>query len=396
MHKKIILVLSFLIYSVALLAIVGQGQTTFANTSLSTIPGENRIFLPIISVAPQSPFWVSIAALHQIPPGGMLAEPIMSETEWAAYLADVFPTLIDALVESGAGGTRIYLKWSEIEPSAPIDDQPQYTWSWYDERLRQIAEAGVETLVNIADAPVWAADSPCSPIYPERLIEFARFLTDLVNRYKLPPYNIKYWELVNEPDSTWPDAWAGGMGCWGNDGDKYATMLSVAYPAIKAADPDAVVLQGGLAYDWFIEYGGPFYRYFPDEVMQAGGGAYFDVLNFHYFPDLHAEWERWDPNSEDRIKGWLPAPTCGDLFDGQGLTYEAGGIDLIAKTSHYRNRMVTCFGLDKPVWVTELAEHGYPNDPDSLAKQARYVIKGNVRGLAAGVSKIIWYAQVHG
>jgi hypothetical protein len=171
-------------------------------------------------------------------------------------------------------------------------------------------------------------------------------------------------------------------------------MLAVAYPTIKAADPEATVLMGGVSQDWFIEYDGPYYRYFTDEVMAAGGAANVDRLNFHYFPDFHREWERWDPNSEDRRYGWLPAPTCGDLFDGKGQSYEAGGTDLIAKASHYRNRLRVCYGVEKPVWVTELGEHGYAADASSLAQQARYVIQGYARGLAAGVENITWFALV--
>jgi hypothetical protein len=168
----------------------------------------------------------------------------------------------------------------------------------------------------------------------------------------------------------------------------------VAYEAIKAADPEATVLMGGVAYDWFLEYGGPFFRYFPDSVMASGGAEYFDALNFHYFPDFYREWERWDPASEDRLNGWLPAPTCGDLFDGLGTAYEAGGIDLIAKANHFRNRMDTCFGVDKPIWLTELGEHGRAGDPNSLAQQARYVIQGTTRGLAAGIQNITWFVLV--
>jgi hypothetical protein len=115
-------------------------------------------------------------------------------------------------------------------------------------------------------------------------------------------------------------------------------------------------------------------------------------LNFHYFPDFHAEWERWDPSSPERISGMLPAPTCGDLFDGQGEVYNAGGVDLIAKFSHFQNRMNTCFDLDQPIWITELAEHGYAGNPDSLTKQAYYVIRGNARALAAGAETVVWYA----
>jgi hypothetical protein len=357
-----------------------------------------RTFLPLVSrdYCPAScmvvsPFGIQIAALHQVEEGmggQRLARP-MAEAEWLALYDEAFPTLLEALEESGAGWARVRISWLWIQPDPPPAD---YVWGpYHDEKLRLVAGTGVQLIATVADAPDWAADSPCASIYPDRLDEFAQFLTDLVNRYKQPPYNIKHWELINEPDYTWPNGWAGGLGCWGDagsqeDGYQYAQMLAVAYGAIKAADPEATVLMGGVAHDWFTEYGGPFDRYFPDDVMKYGGGDYTDGLNFHYFPDFHAEWERWVPEGNP--------PTCGLVDDGEGEAYEAWGIDLIAKTTHFRNRMSTCFGVDKPVWVTELAEHGYANNLESLVRQARYVIKGYARGLAAGVENITWYALV--
>jgi hypothetical protein len=375
----------------------------------STRPAESftlahQIYLPAIgrlscpaSAEIASPFAVEIAALHEVAEaddGSRLLRPT-SEEGWLALYDEPFPTLLDALRDSGAGWARVRINWSWIQPEPPPAD---YVWGpYHDEKLRLVAETGVRLIATVTDAPAWAADLPCKPIYPDRLDEFTQFLTDLVERYAQLPYHIKHWELINEPDGTWSEGWVSGLGCWAvaggqEDGGQYAQMLAAAYGAIKGADPEATVLMGGVAHDWFTEYGGPFDRYFPDEVMAFGGGAAADMLSFHYFPDFHAEWERWDPASQDRRYGVLPVPTCGDLFDGEGQAYEAGGIDLIAKATHFRNRMRTCYGVDKPVWVTELAEHGYANNPTSLAGQARYVIEGYVRGLAAGVENITWYA----
>jgi hypothetical protein len=332
-----------------------------------------------------SPFSIEIAALHQVTGGGALAlgVPAVTKAEVLAWYEDAFPTLVDALEDSGAGWSRVYIDWSQIQPDEP---PAPYVWeSFYDEKLEAVAETGVHTLAVVSGSPEWAADSENGPI--NRLDDFEVFLTDLVNRYRVPPYNIKHWELINEPDNTDPAAAPStGAGAWGHDGDRYAAMLAVAHPAIKAADPEATVLMGGVAYDWFLEYGGPFNRYFPDDVMAAGGGEFIDAINFHYFTPFHPEWERWVPEG-------IP-PTCGDVEDGQGLPYDAWGIDLIAKTNHYRNRMSTCFGVVKPVWVTELAEHGYADSPTSLATQARYVVQGYARGLSAGVQNITWFALV--
>jgi hypothetical protein len=340
----------------------------------------------------ESPFGIEIAALHQIRQPEALAA--LSEPAWPQ---EAYGDLLDALVESGAGWTRLHIAWEDLQPDSPAFDP---SWlAWYDERLELVADAGVRIIATVAGAPHWAADLPCAPIHADRLDEFGQFVGDLVRRYKGAPYNIRHWELMNEPDSTWRVEDTNGLGCWADantdqDGRVYKDMLAVGYRAIKEADPGATVLMGGVAHDWFTEppYNGLFDRYFPDDVMRYGGGASVDVLNVHYFRDWHAEWERWDPGSEDRRNGWLPAPTCGDLFDGEGMAYEAWGVDLHAKATHFSNRLSTCFGVDKPLWVTELAEHGFAGDAASLAGQARYVIQGYARGLAAGVVNITWYA----
>jgi O-glycosyl hydrolase len=350
--------------------------------------GNFGVYLPSLlknyKLPSNSPFWVEIAAIAQITPTRVAAPNAISESEWRSYLAEVFPTLVDALVDSGAGGTRVFIHWSWIEGILPEPGQPpNYSWTWYDDRMREIARSELQIIATVGEPPTWASTSPCPPIDADHLDEYARFLTDIVNRYKDPPYNVKYWELDNEPDATGENGVQYGFGCWGNKGAEYATMLATGYAAVKAADPGAFVLMGGLAYDAFTEWGGTFNRYFPDDVMANDGDQYIDALNIHYFPDFHNEWERWTTGNK---------PTCGNVEDGLGDPYDAVGVDIIAKASHFRNRMSTCFEVNKPLWITELAEHGVVTDTASLNQQARYVIQGNVRSLAAGAKKIVWYA----
>jgi hypothetical protein len=338
---------------------------------------------------------MQIAALHQLAMSEPDSAMSLAEADWLARYDEEFSTLTQALKASGACWARVRFDWAFVQPNPPPADYVWDRWNQYhDEKLRLVAETGVHMIAHIDNVPEWAGDLALGPIHRDRLDDFAQFLTDLVNRYKQAPYNIRHWELFNEPDRTLLNDYRGG---WGLNAERYAEMLVLAYGAIKAADPDATVLMGGVAHDWFLEYGGPFYRYFPDEVIRAAGPGDlvpWDVTNLHYFPDFHEEWERWDPDSEQRTNGWLPAPTCGDLFDGEGQVYHAGGIDLVAKVSHFRNRMHTCFDVQKPVWVTELGEHGYPDDPSSLSQQARYVVQGYARGLAAGAQKIVWFVLI--
>ena len=50
-------------------------------------------------------------------------------------------------------------------------------------------------------------------------------------------------------------------------------MLKLVYPAIKQANPNAVVLTGGLT-DW---------GEFPKGIYAGGGRDYFDVMNIHTY-----------------------------------------------------------------------------------------------------------------
>lgn len=331
-----------------------------------------------------SPFSLQIAALHQVE-----ADKI---GEAQAFLEENYDRLVDALWESGACWSRVRIDWNLIQPDAPVEGEPPtYEWGpYHDEKLALVAGTGVNLIGTIDDVPDWAADEPyslsCSPIRQDRLDEFAQFLTDLVTRYKEPPWNIHTWELRNEPDGTTANRDLVGQGCGGLAPEKYVQMLATAYPAIKAADPDATVLMGGIAYDWFIEYDGPFYRYFADDVMTSDGDLYLDAVNLHYFADWAAEWERWVPEGDP--------PTCGVVDDGIGTPYAGWGIDILAKANHFVNRMSVCHGVEKPLWVTELAEHGYPDQPETLPQQARYIIQGHARALAAGAQNVTWFALV--
>ncbi len=343
----------------------------------------------------ESPFSISIAQLHLVTTAGIsTAEQKRSEEQYMAWYTQAFPSLVAALKASGAGYTRVYIRWFDIEPDEPLPGQPPTYdtayWRWYDDRLIQLSQAGIKVIATIGAAPAWANDAAYSttgtctvpPITAAHQQEYQRFLTDLVTHYSQPPFNINHWEIFNETDNITMGR-AEALACYGNFGSDYANILEISYPTIKNIDPTATVLMAGVAYDWFTEYDGPFNRYFPDTVMQAGGASNFDVLNFHYFPDFHLEWERWNPPNNP--------PTCGNVEDGVGQSYDGSGIDVIAKKNHFTNRMKVCFGVDKPVWLTETGQHGTPGDPISLALQADYVIQVYARGLAAGIQNITWF-----
>ena len=188
-----------------------------------------------------------------------------------------------------------------------------------------------------------------------------------------------YWALYNEPDNADPVGYNWLGGCWGRShpnslpgagGAAYANMLKVAYPAIKAGNPNAKVVLGGLAYEnwWQPETGGngPFDLYFLDDLLTAGGRDYFDIINFHYYPPWAWIWN--DPN--DRYAS-----------------------DIIGKALYIRNQIG-----NKPILCSEvgLPTSGPASDtePYSDERTARYVIQANVRAMSIAMPLIIWLQAV--
>jgi hypothetical protein len=117
---------------------------------------------------------------------------------------------------------------------------------------------------------------------------------------------IDHWEILNEPDGDW---------AWDGTPEEYARILSASHDAIKAVDPDAAIVLGGLMRphepDWL------------GRVLDTPGADAlhkFDVANIHLRGPVDAVVSRYTT-----FRSWL----SGRGFDG-------------------------------PLWVTE---HGYPADP---------------------------------
>ena len=159
------------------------------------------------------------------------------------------------LEESGGTWSRFDgFRWDLLEPVRT--DPPTYQWQAFNEDGLKNLTADSTTVIGIVLlSPDWAQKYPgiaCGPFAEDALDRFGSFMQEIVYWYSQPPFNVKYWELGNEPDiysaSVLPDS---GYGCWGEpDGEYfggryYADMLKIAYPRIKEADPDSHVLIGG-------------------------------------------------------------------------------------------------------------------------------------------------------
>jgi hypothetical protein len=198
--------------------------------------------------------------------------------------------------EFGLRSVRARLFWDHVEP---VNTSPEdFDWSATDERFAAYTAWGYDLMVQLIAFPKWATVYPCGyDLLPGMEAEWRQFVRAAVERYG-EANRVVAWEIGNEPDgrshvieSDWdrPEGWGRGEpkgpygGCWAGRADRYVHFLSLAYDEIKTVDPDAIVTYGGLAY---TDHEGNFDKGFLADFMAAGGGAYFDVINYHWFPNV--------------------------------------------------------------------------------------------------------------
>lgn len=272
--------------------------------------------------------------------------------------------------------------WSDVE-----ETKGNYDWSALSTADRDLALLSQPPSIPIAvirGTPAWAQKVPgmeCGPIKEDSLDEFAAFVQAVVKRYSQPPYNVKYWELWNEPDAPFqiPSLGDGPYGCWGDQTDTtgygggyYAEMLKVVYPAIKQADPDAKVVLGGLLLDCDpTEDSTCNAGNFLKGVFQNNGQNYVDIIAYHGHPvwnDTGSDWDLTYPKWDHR-----------------------GGL-VLGKLNFIREVMAA-YGVSKPIIMNEGGLLCSNTCPESTLRddQANYVIRFYTRGWAHNLQGVFWF-----
>lgn len=297
---------ALLVSSLALSSVLGFSHSVSGHSNLGNVQpaiaaasSPYTLYLPLVSnrFPLETVFGVE---MDQITTGGGLDQVVAANTTWVR---------------------RNGVLWADVEPT-------EETRNWgiltaLEQELTNASVNGLQVILIVRRTPSWAQKVPgysCGPIKPEKLGAFGNFMYDLVSRYSRAPYNVRYWEIWNEPDVDPALAYyIGGdsipFGCWGDSaetyygGEYYAEMLKAAYPRIKAADPRAQVLVGGLLLDCDPR-GSPSIcttvghddrpPKFLEGILRNNGGAYFDGVGFHnydYYDGSLGQYSSWTWNS---------------------------------------------------------------------------------------------------
>ncbi len=161
-------------------------------------------------------------------------------------------------------------EWGMIEKEPGVFD-----FSETDEYILSAQAEGFHILANIQPFADWDHTGKGKPSDMEL---YKNFVTKLVERYDGDSVNdmpgltipIKHWEVLNEPEFQEEPV----VFFQGSSAD-YFEILKATYETVREADPEALVVQGGMA--GMMEVCTEFWQ----GVFDLGGADYFDVANMH-------------------------------------------------------------------------------------------------------------------
>lgn len=232
---------------------------------------------------------------------------LVTDLSWGATAAEQDRT-VTAIRDSGAKWVRLSMQWKNMEQAVPgVYD---VWWLAHVDRAVDLADAaGLNVLMMVYDAPPWASGSS-SRSTPRNPADYAAFMRFVATRYG---DKIDAYEIWNEQNIS---------RFWTNPNPaEYTRLLQAAYPAVKAVDPTATVVFGGLSTSDYA---------FIEGAYAAGARGYFDAMAVHPYTYCGT-------GSPDEVRRNADGRITRDSF----LAYREVRASMLAR------------GDDKPIWLTE-------------------------------------------
>lgn len=257
-------------------------------------------------------------------PSAAFAAPVpalQTHLMWSQYDNAAVDRQMDRARDAGAGLLRVDVGWASLEPNA----KGQYD-AWYLSKLDHVVAGanarGLKLLLTFWETPCWASSAPssvkqgCAGSWWDRNVQrygpnnpkdYADALSWAARRYGT---RVTAWEVWNEPnDPSYLKS--------DDQAATYAPLVRAAYPAVKQANPHAIVVAGSLANSDYK---------FTERLLKLGVGGNFDAWSVH-------------PYSEDR------SPMSPGLPGWSSASMNAGVPQVRNTLLHY--------GQHQPLWLTE-------------------------------------------
>lgn len=266
------------------------------------------------------------------------------------------------IAAAGIGWIRQKFTWQDIEIRARgnfIDDRndldgdgipdPIDAWAKYDQIVDLAERYGVQIWARLGTPPAWSQPEGLQGSFapPADLQDFVNYAVAVAQRYK---GRVRHFQIWNEPNLAFE---------WGEqpvEPERYTELLCRTYRALKAVDPQIVVISGALA-----------------PTIDLSG---YNLSSFVFLERMYA----------------AGAKDCFDVLGAQGYGLFSAPTDrrLRITTINFahmvwlRDMMVAHGDATKPIWIGEMAWNPVPNDPSirdrltygqvSDAQAAQYVV----------------------
>lgn len=262
--------------------------------------------------------------------------------------------------EAGFHWLRQEFPWEDIEIHGKGDFEDRRhepyksAWEKYDQIVDLAEQANLELIVRLSNPPGWTrtigegenGEDTFAP--PDKLADFADFVSAVVARYK---GRVHYYQLWNEPN-IYPE--------WGSlpiNPEEFVELLKAGATAARASDPDVVIIAGALAATINLQPNAAppgnslSDTLFLQRMYDAGAAPYFDIMAMQAY-------------------GLYSGPTDHRMHPR------------VLNISHHlfiRDIMVNNGDANKPIWIAEMNWNAAPEDVDprygrvTLEQQARYL-----------------------
>ena len=228
---------------------------------------------------------------------------------------------LSTVTDAGFSWIRIQAQWQTLEPS-----QGQFDFLSLDNQIDPAAAKGIHVIVSVVKAPAWADPTGGIPNDPA---PYGVLMQQLANRYS---GKVQAWEIWNEENLA---AETGGN----VDVGRYVNLLKSGYTGVKAGDPNAIVLFGGLTPTGVtdpsiaiddVQYLRQAYQYNNGEIK-----GYFDNLGAH-------------PGSNNN-----PPDTMWPGNPGPGPGWQTDPSFYFRRVEQLRQVMIDNGDAAKQIWLTE-------------------------------------------
>jgi len=326
-------------------------NTTVAELmALNNLPNPNVIQVGqtlIIPAAPGAPTATPLSTATSTPIAEATPVPVEIEANFGfgihvAATAANADQLAEQVSQLGMDWVSVVARWRDMEPA-----QGQIDFSTLDAIVQAFEARGLNILITLTSAPVWARTSTDEAGPPDDPQTFAVFAGQVAGRYA---GRVNAYEIWSEPNLR--REWNSNVHAI--SATSYLDLLRPAYAAIKAADPAAIVVSAGLAPTGFNDGVNAINdRLYLSSLYAAGLADVSDAIGAH-------------PG------GWANPPDalCCSPAVGVETHYEDPSFYFLETLNAYRDIMVANNDGGTPIWVTKF---GWGTSADTEPPAATYI-----------------------